>query len=131
MPKPRAMKLKRTAPAPAPDVRARRVLRREVEWTTRYMFEGAGENDWRTCRVLDISRGGAGVALSDTTVDQAKKHRVVLEFELAPAVFRLRGEVRHASQGDDGTVHAGLQFASLSALESYMFDSLLERDSAH
>ncbi len=91
------------------------------------MFEGARDQDWRTCRVLDISRGGAGVELCNTTVDEARTHRVVLEFELAPAVFRLRGEVRHASQGDDGTVHAGLQFTSLTALERHMFDSLLDR----
>ena len=123
------MKLKRNAPAP--EMRARRVLRREVDWTTRYMFEGAGDHDWRACRVLDISRGGAGVELFDTTVDEARKHRVVLEFELAPAVFRLRGEVRHASLSDEGAVHAGLQFATLTALERYMFDSLLERDSAN
>jgi hypothetical protein len=123
------MKLKRNAPAP--DVRARRVLRREVDWTTRYMFEGTRDQDWRACRVLDISRGGAGVQLFNATVDEARAHRVVLEFELAPAVFRLRGEVRHASLSDEGAVHAGLQFASLTALERDMLDSLLERDSAH
>jgi hypothetical protein len=122
------MRLKRNAPAA--DVRARRVLRREVDWQTRYMFEGAGDQEWRTCRVLDISRGGAGVELFATTVDEARTHRVVLEFELAPAVFRLRGEVRHASLSDAGTVHVGLQFASLTAIERYMFDTLLERDTA-
>ena len=120
------MKIKRNAPAQ--QVQARRVLRREVDWVTRYMFEGSREQVWRECRVLDVSRGGAGVELSGTTVDEARVRRVVLEFELPPAVLRLRGEVRHASPCDDGSVFAGLQFGNLTALEHDMLDSLLERD---
>jgi hypothetical protein len=120
------MKIKRNAPAR--QVQARRVLRREVDWVTRYMFEGSREQEWRECRVLDVSRGGAGVELSGTTAEEARVRRVVLEFELPPAVLRLRGEVRHASPCSDDGVFVGLQFASLTALERHMLDSLLERN---
>jgi len=122
------MKIKRTAPAE--QVQARRVLRREVDWATRYMYEGSREQVWRECRVLDVSRGGAGVELTGTTVEEARVRRVVLEFELPPAVLRLRGEVRHATPCSDGGVFVGLQFGNLNALEHHMLDSLLERDPA-
>jgi PilZ domain len=123
------MKIKRNAKTgPVP---ARRVLRREVDWVTRYMLEGNRDQVWRECRVLDVSRGGAGVELSGTTVEEARAHRVVLEFEVPLAVLRLRGEVRHVGPGSDGGVHVGLQFASLTALERDMFDSLLERGSSN
>jgi PilZ domain len=122
------MKIRRNAQTQ--HVQARRVLRREVDWVTRYMLEGNRDQAWRECRVLDVSRGGAGVELSDTTLDEARAHRVVLEFEIPPAVLRLRGEVRHAGPGSDGSVHVGLEFASLTALERDMLDSLLERDSS-
>ncbi len=122
------MKFKRNAKTR--HVQARRVLRREVDWTTRYMLEGNRDQGWRECRVLDVSRGGAGVELSDTTLEEARAHRVVLEFEAPPAVLRLRGEVRHVGPGSDGGVRVGLQFTGLSVLERDMLDSLLERDSS-
>ena len=109
-------------------LQARRVLRREVDWATRYMLEGNREQVWRECRVRDVSRGGAGVELSDTTVDKARAHRVILELEVPPALLHLRGEVRHASPGIDGGVRVGLQFASLTALECHMLDSLLQQE---
>jgi hypothetical protein len=109
-------------------VHARRVLRCEVDWVTRYMLEGNREQVWRECRVRDLSRGGAGVELSDTTEDKARGHRVILELEVPPAVLHLRGEVRHAGPGSDGGIHVGLRFASLTALECDMLDSLLERE---
>ena len=122
------MKIRRNAQTQ--HVQARRVLRREVDWVTRYMLEDNRDQAWRECRVLDVSRGGAGVELADTTLDEARAHRVVLEFEIPPAVLRLRGEVRHAGPGSGGSVHVGLEFASLTALERDMLNSLLERDSS-
>jgi hypothetical protein len=114
----------------APPRQERRVLRREVDWATRYLLEGSRDQQWRPARVLDISRGGAGVELFGTSPDQTRDHRVVLEFDLPAAMLRLYGDVRHLSPGDDGGVHVGLQFAGLSVLERDMLESLLERDSA-
>lgn len=107
---------------------ARRVLRREVDWPTRYTLEGGRSGGWRDCRVRDVSRDGAGVELFDITPEEARGHRVIVEVELPPAVFRLVGEVRHVSAGIHGGVHVGLRFASLSAVERDMLDSLLGRD---
>jgi hypothetical protein len=109
---------------------ARGVLRREVEWTTRYILEGSRNQNWHEARVRDISRGGAGVELFDTTPDEVRTHRVLLEIDIPPAVLRLHGEVRHLNPGTEGGVHVGLQFGGLSVLERDMLDTLLERDSA-
>jgi hypothetical protein len=113
-----------------PPRRERRVLRREVDWATRYKLEGSRDQEWRAARVMDISRGGAGVELFDTTAEQTRAHRVVLEFDLPPAMLRLYGDVRHLSPSDGGGVYVGLEFSGLSVLERDMLDSLLERDSA-
>jgi len=115
--------------AATPQSKARRVLRQEVDWPTRYTLEGSHSQPWRECRVRDLSRNGAGVELFDTTVDEARGHRVVVEIELPPATFRLVGDVRHAAVGTDGGVHVGLRFASLSAVERDMLDAVLGRDS--
>jgi hypothetical protein len=54
---------------------------------------------------------------------------VVIEFEVPPAVLRLRGAVRHVGPGSKGGVRVGLEFAELSVFERDMLDSLLQRDS--
>src|SRR5438876_9369437 len=85
--------------------RAPRVERREVDWPTRYRFEGGRDLSWRECRVRDVSRDGAGVELPDTTVDEVSTRRVVLEVEVTPACLRLRGAVRDAQLGAEGGVY--------------------------
>jgi hypothetical protein len=113
-----------------PGRRARRVLRWEVDWATRYLLEGSRNHTWRECRIRDLSREGAGVELFDTTAEEVGGHRVVLEAEVPPAVYRLVGEVRHLSEGMHGGLHVGLRFASLSAVERAMLDSLVGREAA-
>jgi len=120
--------VKRLKRATRPVRSARRVLRREVDWPTRYILEGSRHGGWRECRVRDVSREGAGVELFDISPEEARGNRVVVEIELPPAVFRLIGEVRHVSEGIHGGVHVGLRFASLAAIERDMLDSLLGRD---
>ena len=120
-------KLKRSSEGPIR--RGRRVLRWEVDWATRYLLEGSRDHTWRECRIRDLSREGAGVELFETTAEEVGGHRVVLEADVPPAVYRLVGEVRHMSDGIQGGVHVGLRFASLSAVERAMLDSLLGRES--
>jgi c-di-GMP-binding flagellar brake protein YcgR len=113
----------RTAPARA---RARRVLRREVDWNSRYMIEASRDQTWSECRVLDVSRGGAGLMVSGVTADQIDGRRLVVELEIPPAVLRVRGEVRHAGTNADGDVHVGIRFDNLTALEQDLLESLLD-----
>jgi hypothetical protein len=120
-------KLKRTRETPVR--RARRVLRWEVDWATRYLLEGSRNHTWRGCRIRDLSREGAGVELFETTAEEIGGHRVVLEAEVPPAVYRLVGDVRHMSDGIQGGLHVGLRFSSLSAVERAMLDSLLGKES--
>ena len=114
----------------APRRVTRRVLRREVEWATKYQLEGSRDANWRDCQVLDVSREGAGVVLYQTTPDEARTYRVVIEVQMPPATLRLRGEVRHLSETEDGGLHVGLQFSGLSVLERDMLASLLDREHA-
>ena len=121
------MKIKRNAVSPRPQ--ARRALRRELEWTARYLLEGSRDAGWRECRILDISREGAGVELFNATSEEARTHRVVLEIEITPAVLRLAGEVRHVRPGSNGGLHVGLHFTGLSVLEHDLLGSILEPES--
>ena len=125
-----AMRIKRDRRADvSPRRQARRALRREFVTTARYMLEGSRGQSWRTCRIVDISREGAGVELFDTTTEEATAHPVVLELEIPPAVLRLRGDVRHARSGVNGGVHVGLHFTRLAALEQDLLDSLVGPES--
>jgi hypothetical protein len=121
------MKIKRNAVPPRR--RASRALRRELEWTARYLLEGSRDAGWRECRILDISREGAGVELFNATSEEARTHRVVLEIEITPAVLRLAGEVRHVRLGSNGGLHVGLHFTGLSVLEQDLLGSILEPES--
>jgi hypothetical protein len=105
----------------------RRVLRREVDWPTKYLLEGSRERAWRECQVLDLSRGGAGVVLYGSSREEVSAARVIIELEVPPATLRIRGDVRHARLDEDGALRVGLQFGGLSVLERDLIDSLLDQ----
>ncbi len=107
---------------------SRRVLRREVEWPTKFQVEGERDLSWRECTVIDVSRGGAGVVLYETTAEEIQHRRLIVEVTVPPATLRLRGDVRHATSTDDGGLRVGIAFGSLSALERDMLDSLIDRE---
>ena len=117
-------------PAPQSTARpvSRRVLRREVEWRTKFQVEGERDLSWRECTVIDVSRGGAGVVLYETTPEQIRHRRLIVEVAVPKATLRLRGDVRHAAVTDDGGLHVGIAFGALSALERDMLDSLIDRE---
>jgi PilZ domain len=115
---------KRTTDTARPQ--ARRVLRQRVDWPTRYKLEGSRQG-WRNCRLTDISRDGAGVELFNTTEQEVRAYRVIIEVDLPPAVFHLVGDVRHLTKGERGGVLAGLQFTSLSPIERDMLNSTFDR----
>ena len=107
---------------------SRRVLRREVEWPTKFQVEGERGSTWRECTVIDVSRGGAGVVLYETSPEEIRHRRLIVEVTVPPATLRLRGDVRHASMTDDGALHVGIAFGTLSALERDMLDGLIDRE---
>jgi hypothetical protein len=113
---------------PATKPVSRRVLRREVEWATKFQVEGERDLSWRECTVIDVSRGGAGVVLYDTSPEEIQHRRLVVEVAVPPAMLRLRGDVRHASLTDDGALRVGIAFGALSSLERDMLDSLIDRE---
>jgi hypothetical protein len=110
--------------------RARGVLRREVRWNATFMLEGSHSQSWRECFLVDLSRDGAGVELYGITPDEIRSCRIIVQVKMPRAVLHLRGDVRHAGQGEQGGLHVGLQFVGLSALERDMLESLLEAQPA-
>lgn len=123
------MKRKRSSNANGPSG-ARGVLRREVHWNATFMLEGSHSQSWRECFLVDLSRDGAGVELFDITPEEIRSYRIIVQVQMPRAVLHLRGDVRHAAQGQQGGLHVGLQFVGLSALERDMLEALLEAQPA-
>jgi len=96
-------------------IELRRSLPRQfADWEGRILVEEGLEGEpvraWQTCRVVDVSPGGAGVEVLDPDADLHEGDSVVIE-------IRLHGQVRHASRIDDGTdeaLHVGVQFVGLT-----------------
>ena len=87
----------------AAGARTDRQVDRESDWVTQYTLEGARQHDWRECRVLDVSRTGIGLQLAETTtLDELSAYRVVVAVEVPRASLRLRGDVRHLEEIEDG-----------------------------
>jgi PilZ domain len=96
----------------------RRLLPRQLaDWRGKYSFEGEGEQSWRDCRVIDISTFGAGLELLDVPEDETVGEHILL-------AIHLRGELRNAGQGSDGSLRAGVKFVGLSEAEIDYMDSL-------
>jgi c-di-GMP-binding flagellar brake protein YcgR len=104
----------------------RQVERNDAEWTTQYTLEGLREHGWRECRVLDVSRDGIGLQLHEVTPDQLSTYRVIIAVDVPRASLRLRGDVRHLEEVDNGEVRVGVEFSALSAFERDLFDAFLE-----
>jgi c-di-GMP-binding flagellar brake protein YcgR len=104
----------------------RQAERISTEWTTQYTLEGARDHGWRDCRVLDVSRGGIGLQLSDVTPSQLAAYRLIVAVDVPRASLRLRGDVRHLEEVEDGGVRVGVEFGALSVFERDLFDAFVE-----
>ena len=68
----------------------RRLLPRQfTDWRGKYMFEDDPVDQWRDCRVLDVSSAGAGLQLLETDEEAIVGDRILL-------AVHLRGVLRNS-----------------------------------
>jgi len=97
----------------------RRLPRQFTDWRGRYLVEDGPDEQWRGCRVIDISTAGAGLELLETSADEVAGHNILL------AVL-LRGELRNLGPGKNNGLRVGIQFTDLTEPERTYLDSLSE-----
>jgi len=73
-----------------------------VGWSGRVRL-GSGRDDWHSCRVIDISGGGAGVEIESDLRPEATGQTVTL-------VVELKGVVRDLKPRTAGGTRIGVQF---------------------
>jgi hypothetical protein len=111
----------------------RRSPRQPARWPSRYsvvdparaLWHG-GAFDMHPCVLRDVSLAGAGLELTGREIGIGD--RVVLNLQLGargPAAIQLTGEVRHATERDDGSVTAGIEFVDVGDLERALLVRLL------
>jgi hypothetical protein len=83
-------------------------------------------NQWRRCRVVQVSRSGAILELDGLI--SSERLRGTLYLELASSApgegIRLSGKVRHQHRAANGRVRVGVDFAPLLCVED-LVDLLL------
>jgi PilZ domain len=80
--------------------------RQYTDWTGEFAFLDAPD-DWKPCRIVDISSAGAGVQLDDVASDAVEGTEIVVR-------VRLRGVVRHAQDVGNGSARAGIEFTDVT-----------------
>lgn len=89
-----------------PDDMKRLHPRQYTDWRGRFAFKDEPD-EWRPCRIVDISSAGAGIHLEEVTAEEVEDREIVIRLEL-------QGQVRHASDVAEGSAKAGLEFTELS-----------------
>jgi hypothetical protein len=105
----------------------RRLPRQAADWPGRYRFEDDPTIDEGACRVIDISRMGAGVEVFGDTPNDPIGSRLVVDVS-GPAggsiALQMAGQVRNVALGSQGGFRVGMEFVGLSDLEQAILDSL-------
>ena len=96
-----------------------------TEWSGRYR---AGSNtEWRSCRVLDVSRTGATLELDG--IGSNARVRGAVDLELASSGYGEgvcpSGRIRHQRRLSHARVRVGIAFDGLSAGEADLLDLLI------
>ena len=100
----------------------RRLIPRQfVGWNGRYVIDGASEQRWQDCRLIDISSAGAGLELVGSTVAEVEGQRIVVSLQL-------KGETRHSSESAPGRIKVGIEFVELTEAEKAYMASLQKLD---
>ena len=86
----------------------RGVPRQPADWFGFYRFDNIWDENWRSCRVIDISPVGAGLELFDTTLGECMDGRITVSIEL-------HGDTRNVVINEqNNTARVGVQFPTPS-----------------
>lgn len=102
------------------DHQLRRLLpRQSINWRGKYMIEDDPSEQWRECRVIDVSSAGAGLELLDTTPEETEGRHIIL-------AVHLRAAIRNSGPARGQILRVGTQFVDLSPSEHAYLTSLVE-----
>ena len=104
----------------------RRSPRYLTDWSAHYRLDP--DDEWRACRVLDVSLDGAALELSDTALVGGLVGQLHLQIASVagdqPGVV-IRAVIRRTSQADGGRVIVGVEFSVLRADERQLLQLLV------
>jgi hypothetical protein len=105
----------------------RRRARRAVRWQAQYMVASYAELGWFDCRVIDVSRMGAGLELSGPS-PACDDWDLILQLRSSdePFGFQLQGHVRNESPCDGGTLRVGIEFFDMTPGERGILSLVLD-----
>lgn len=107
----------------------RREPRRAAVWQGTYELPAHPTMSPGECRVLDVSKTGAGLELFGPFPRWAVDEEVVVRLDLGEGVdqYELRGRVRNSARTKFGFVRAGVEFVGFSPSEQTLLRSLAQR----
>jgi hypothetical protein len=101
-----------------------------VKWTAKFRL--AESDQWRACRLIDISQTGAALDPCEST--EGTSPGAQIEIELAvPEKFadsiRFLGTIRHVTRTATGDAYMGIEFTGLTRLDTELLELLVRLDS--
>jgi hypothetical protein len=99
-----------------------------VRWQGQYMVQGHAALGWFDCRVIDVSRLGAGLELEGPSPASGDRDLIVLlRLSGEARSLQLRGHVRNESACDGGTLRVGIEFFDMTPIKRAILELALER----
>lgn len=93
--------------------------RKFIGWQGKYMIEDDPAATWRDCRIVDVSKFGAGLELVGATPDETAGRNIIL-------ADNLRGEVRHCVAANSEGLRVGIEFVGLTESDQTYLNSLVK-----
>jgi hypothetical protein len=106
----------------------RREERQRPHWRGQYLLADEAWLGWFDCRVLDVSRMGAGLELYGPSPASDDWDLIV---RLQPSgeafVLQLRGHVRYETPCEPGGLRVGIEFVDMTPVERHVLERVLAR----
>ena len=109
----------------------RRTLRHPTRWSARYMIDTRPDG-WYECHVLDVSLGGAALAVFGPAPEPDARMRIELRTAAdSTSGLQLRGVARNLGAGDGTSgIRVGVEWHALTHLEEALLAVLIEQPPA-
>jgi hypothetical protein len=88
----------------------RRVPRQPTGWDGICHIEGESADDWRECRVVDISMLGIGITLNSPSPCQSVGRHILVDVPAGEVSIRLEGKITNSNLFRKGTARVGIEF---------------------
>jgi hypothetical protein len=88
----------------------RRVPRQPTDWDGICHIEGESADEWRGCRVVDISMLGIGITLSLPSPSQSVGRHILVDVPAGEVSIRLEGKIANSKLIRSGTTRVGIEF---------------------